>query len=239
MDAETYKLKADALFKVWKNEEPSGEINHRDGVFIRDGVADPDMWFSQPVRPLYLLKEAYGGNADWDLISFILGDPENCSFGKSKSTWTKISDWTEGLLNTTEEHIHPFLAAEENELPNNHMLHHIAVVNIKKSGGEKSSNIDEINRYAEYDKDMLKQEILLCDPTIIVCGYTISFLNIIMGTKVKDYAHPNQNATYWMKINDHDVLVMDYYHPANRYPEALNYYGLVCEYQQALIHKPE
>jgi len=32
------------------------------------------------------------------------------------------------------------------------------------------------------------------------------------------------------------VLVVDYYHPAARYPEILSYYGLVNIHQQALIN---
>ena len=33
-----------------------------------------------------------------------------------------------------------------------------------------------------------------------------------------------------------NVLVLDYFHPAVRYPELLTYYGLVNIYQQALLH---
>ena len=55
-----------------------------------------------------------------------------------------------------------------------------------------------------------------------------------MGTEIKDYDHPNENWFYKTRLNDHDVIVLDYYHPANQYPDLLNYYGLLGIYQQAL-----
>lgn len=42
------------------NEAYAIEIDHSAGSFIRDGVVCPDEWFAAGVRPLYLLKEAYG-----------------------------------------------------------------------------------------------------------------------------------------------------------------------------------
>ena len=38
-------------------------------------------------------------------------------------------------------------------------------------------------------------------------------------------------------IGKRERLFIDYYHPANRYPALLNYYGIVNIYQQALISR--
>ena len=35
--------------------------NDKANVFISDGIADPDKWFEQEIRPLFILKQAYGG----------------------------------------------------------------------------------------------------------------------------------------------------------------------------------
>ena len=40
-----------------------------------------------------------------------------------------------------------------------------------------------------------------------------------------------------MEINNHSVIVIDYYHPANQFPDLLNYYGLMNIYQLALRRK--
>ena len=66
--ADKYINDIELLFQEWKNKAPSDDINHSQNVFIRDGIVCPEQWFSQKVRPLYLLKEAYHGTSDWDLI---------------------------------------------------------------------------------------------------------------------------------------------------------------------------
>ena len=65
---EKYISDIELLFQEWKNKAPSDDINHSKNVFIRDGIVCPEQWFSQKVRPLFLLKEAYHGTGDWDLI---------------------------------------------------------------------------------------------------------------------------------------------------------------------------
>ena len=59
------------------------------------------------------------------------------------------------------------------------LLSRIAVVNIKKSSGAKSSDMKDIMSYAEWDKDFLKEQIELIKPTVIVCGGTYEMLRHI------------------------------------------------------------
>ena len=234
-----YHKRIDALFDDWKTRTGTVEyqekrkkhtlhIDHQNEVFIRDGVVCPEQWFSQKVRPLFLLKEAYGGNADWDLIADHLLPTHPIS-----KMWNRISLWTRGLLTTTKDNVAPFV--EDDPVAENYgnaYLKQLAVINIKKSGGDKSSDMNIIRAYANFDKDRLKEQLELCDPTVIICGYTASTLDIILEQPVrKDY---NQNLAYHISINGHDVLVLDYWHPANQYPDIMNYYGLMSIYQQAL-----
>ena len=80
-------------------------MDHQHGIFIRDGVVCPERWFSQTVRPLFLLKEAYHGDGDWDLIADHL-----LTEGKigRHTTWKRISQWTRGLMLTTEDCLYPY-----------------------------------------------------------------------------------------------------------------------------------
>ena len=52
------------LFHEWK-----AAVDTKGTPFITDGVMDPEKWFAQAERPLFLMKEAYGGEEDWDLFS--------------------------------------------------------------------------------------------------------------------------------------------------------------------------
>lgn len=234
-----YNKRVNALFEMWKKQTGTVayqekrqtqtlHIDHQNSVFIRDGVVCPERWFSQEVRPLFLLKEAYGGDADWDLIADHLLPAHPIS-----KMWNRISLWTRGMLTTTKENIAPFV--EDDPVANsygNDYIKQIAVVNVKKSGGDKSSDMNIIRAYADFDKDRLKEQLELCDPTVIVCGYTASALDIILGEQVRK-TH-NQNLAYHISLNGHDVLVLDYWHPANQYPDIMNYYGLISIYQKAL-----
>ena len=106
-------------------------------------------------------------------------------------------------------------------------------IDVKKSGGEKASDMDEIRAYAAFDKNNLRKQLELCNPTIIICGYTGSALEIIIE---KEFRNPRNNHLFYpITLNGHDVLVLDYWHPANQYPDIMNYYGLMGIYQQALL----
>ena len=235
--AEAYRREVEMLFRTWKEKNPLDGMDHQHGIFIRDGVVCPERWFSQTVRPLFLLKEAYHGDGDWDLIADHL-----LTEGKigRHTIWKRISQWTRGLMLTTEDCLYPYADEAADHVFGNPYLRQAAVVNVKKSGGEKVSDYKEIQRYAEYDRRELRREIELIDPTVIVCGYTISALNIIMETPVKEYANAeqqNSNLFYTVQINGHAAIVLDYWRPSNQFPDLLNYYGLMGSYQQALLHR--
>lgn len=230
--SEQYQQDIGNHFKACKSKPPCDGIDHPASVFISDGIVCPGQWFSQKVRPLFLLKEAYHGSGDWDLIAQHLMTRDRMK----KSIWRRVSEWTYGLTGTTKDAILPFPDDEALQYFGNPWLCQAAVVNVKKSGGTSHSDMTLINHYASCDRKELLRELELIDPTVIVCGYTISSLNIIMGETIKDYQHPNPNLYYQTTLNGHGVIVLDYYHPSNRYPAVMNYYGLVGAYQQALIH---
>lgn len=238
MNATLYKQKAQKQFDEWKQISGvahhttrkgtlSFEVDHKNNVFIKDGVVCPESWFQQDIRPLFLLKEAYGGTQDWDLIHDYLRKPAPIS-----NLWKQVSMWTSGLLSTNTDYCATYLSNEPISQFDNEYLRKIAVVNVKKSHGDKNSNMNEICAYADFDKDYLREQLKLCDPTVIVCGYTGSALDIIFDKKIRKSR--NDNLFYHMTLNGHDVIVLDYWHPSNHYPDLMNYYGLMSIYQLAL-----
>lgn len=220
-----YKKESAKLFERWKNTEL-----HKENVFIKDGIVCPETWFNSDKRPLYLLKEAYGGNDDWNLIDDYLTKNDNIN----SVTWRRVSLWSKGILKTSKDHLEVF-NPEDEELHkfNNKYLRNIAVINVKKSGGQKSSSYDEIIEYAKKDKECLLKQLNICDPNIIICGYTISALKEILGYDIK--AVNNNHLYYFSELNGHSLIILDYWHPANQFPDIMNYYGLMHVYQQALI----
>ncbi len=47
---------------LWQSKYPNK-------VFVKDGIVNPDKWVTQEIKPMFLLKEAYGGKESWDLIN--------------------------------------------------------------------------------------------------------------------------------------------------------------------------
>ena len=220
--AQKYTDEINQLFLKWKKA-----VDTKGTPFITDGVMDPEKWFDQRERPLFLLKEAYGGTEDWDLAA----DHVLCtSSGKSlPSMWTRISRWTYGML--TSEYKLPGRYQPDAKVfkeRGNKFVRSIAAINIKKYCGKEASDYEEIMEYAIKDAEYLREQIRLCDPTVIVCGYTAGAL-----AKLFDFGkteHGNTEYYYHFELNGHEVLVIDYYHPANHFPEIMNYFTLTSIY---------
>ena len=183
---------------------------------------------------MFLLKEAYGGDKDWDLIDYLQSDI------RMSKMWNRVAHWTYGLMKTDANHIEPYFDYSGTTFAENNELSQIAAINVKKSAGMNGSDWDEINAYADFDHERLMKQITQCDPTIIVCGYTATPLEIITKDTHANFREKrNENLYYHIEINGHDVLVLDYWHPANQYPDIMNYYTLMGIYRQALLNRGE
>ena len=104
-----------------------------------------------------------------------------------------------------------------------------AVVNIKKSDGKTSSSHDDLDKYVREDGDMLKEQITLIKPGIILCGYTFDQFCEIWPGKVT----PRGNTELVFQAGPH--VVINWWHPANQYPNDLCYYALCAVVQEANI----
>ena len=100
-----------------------------------------------------------------------------------------------------------------------------AVVNIKKSGGRSSSNDDDLRKYVREDGDLLKQQVKCLSPHVMVCCNTWPL--------VKDvWPHAKQISEQVHTIDG--MLMLDFWHPANRYPDVMNYYTVAILLHRAL-----
>lgn len=227
----------DELFILWKSKPIHRtsyidkkqaidlEINHQK-VFIADGVVNPEEWEKAPKRVAFILKEAYGETFDWDLKWKL---KHNTLWG---TIWPSVAEWTYGIHNTTKEHIAVYDPALVSKEANNIWTNQIAVINLKKSSGKSKSSYAEISAYAKADKQEIRRQLEIVDPDIIVCGYTFASLNEVYDGKL--IKQQKNWFCFTEEIGGKKRLVIDYYHPANRYPRLLNYYGLVNIYQEAL-----
>lgn len=97
-----------------------------------------------------------------------------------------------------------------------------AVVNVKKSNGLAESEGEDLWKYVHADKDLLKKEIELINPDIILCGYTFGMLSEVLGDELEMDGTADTMYAFWK-----NKLIIDYYHPACHYPNRVNYYALM------------
>lgn len=218
---ETYEKDILDLFKAWKNKE-----NHKNKTFIEDGVINPERYFSGEERVLFLLKEAYGNGKSFSLVEDYLKKQDI----KISNIWKRVSLWVKVLQHYIQKHeILTFTKNNEITHNGNVYLEKIAVVNVKKSDGKSTSDDENLRQYVVRDKFELFSQLQICDPTIIVCGNTGNYLKSIVGEYGCELVQKNtierEHFIYNFELNGHNVVVINFWHPSNQFPDILNYYG--------------
>lgn len=241
------KLRLVELFQRWKTKAPSQglsyhdehsetplTIDHKTNGFILDGVVCPETWISEKRKILFILKEAYCDKAtEFDLVA------ELNKHGPWGSVWNRCAEWVYGIMEVSKDcPMPPYRSVNQNE--SNVYLRRVAVLNLKKSDGNSSSNMSEVEQYARFDAEEIKEEIKIIDPDIVICGSVFYLLRgeVFGESLMGDGAFAgqwNNNWYYWTKsLTGRPTLIIDFYHPANRYPAVLNYYALMGIYYQAI-----
>ena len=199
--------------------------------FIADGIVNEDIWFNQNEsdRICFFLKEAYlseeekKANYDWNLVK------DSLDKGIVKKMWHTVAEWTYGIHNTTATHIPQYYKlSKETEIKE---IKKIAVVNPKKSDGNPNTKWDELEDIVKNDGtfDLIKREIEIINPKVLICGNNVSLLyNYVFKDIDIDYIRSKHY--YWRN----EMLIIDHYHPANQFPNYMNYYTLCVLYQQAI-----
>jgi len=204
------------LMSEWKEKE-----HHRNKIFISDGIIDPKRWESAPSKVLLLLKEAYGepdGHNDWDLCEVI----RDQWWGPKYKVWWTAASWVYAAQHVTS--LPPFPDDEPTWEKATAAFLGSAFINVKKSGGSSRSDVDDISSYAQQDGDLIKRQLELINPQIIICGNTWSAVK---------HLYPDAKQIYDLVWATGSRLVVDFWHPANQFPYQLNYYALACLLQNA------
>ena len=230
-----YLQETPKMFVKWKetgNIYAEGE-NDRADVFISDGIAVPELWFQQDVRPLFILKEAYDASEDhkdWDEVEwFITGGHKH---GKIlNKTWRTIANWSGYIFTHTDWHWDECAYRSEQHKGSpydlylskntweNPFLKHIAVMNIKKYGGHASSNDADLRKHAEAHYELIYRQIELIKPTVIICGHTAWLLDIVWKKMFGQPFRLERNSTWVYDVPNLicPVKLLDYWHPSSSY----------------------
>jgi hypothetical protein len=149
---------------------------------IRDGIIDYSRWQKAKKRILFIVKEGYTpdpeGKPDglstkgWDLCKDLRESP-----GFYGNTWREAAYWSHGIMHS-KDGIFPQLS----KLNTDEVLdtfRSTAVMNVKKTPGGKTSNWDELAEYVLKHRDLLKKQIDLIAPEVIICGGTWGLIKVM------------------------------------------------------------
>ena len=207
------------IMKKWQTCPP-----HATETFISDGPIDPNRWIKIERRVLFLAKEAYGETGPgttWDLPKLVR---EEWKEPKGKFWWS-LGYWAYGIQRLTEGPIpsSPMVNKRWDEVTEAMLAS--AVVNIKKSCGRSASSDDDLLQYVVTDGALLKKQVAYLSPHVVICCKTWHLVKDLWP-----HAKPISEQVHTID----DMLVLDFWHPANHYPNVMNYYTALVLIHRAL-----
>ncbi len=202
----------DILFEKWEKRHLEKGYER----FICDGIVDEKWWMQEQSVPkiCFFLKEARTERKEGYNLVKDLNEYEPWKL------WQKVAVWTQAIqLAFVGE-----CSYDDNEIrmKAHEAVRQTAVVNVKKSNGLPGSTEDDLWHYVRADKDLLKKELEIINPDIIVCGYTFGMLCEVLEGEIEIEGTIDTMYAFWQ-----DKLIIDYYHPACHYPNRVNYYALM------------
>lgn len=201
------KLQADeaALMAVWRTR---WQEQHAEYLFFNeDGIVDYERWAELPdgKHILVLLKETNG----------LQGSLVEClRHGGNGKTWNNVVRWAKMALEGVYLDDVPQSVFQD-------IIRNIAVMNLKKYAGGPRAHAKEIERVAHQDADLLRRQIELYEPDILLTGgwgLTSNVLHDVICKDVTPWTRPNEQTNLWYYETNaiakhHKTLVVSMPHP--------------------------
>lgn len=205
-------------------EEWKSLSSAEDRGFVKDGIINEELYWNARKRILFLNKEPYwvkDPTEHWDLREWIREDDWRSR--STRGTWPCLERAAFGIMEAKDGRAPSFPSTRTDCLNYFQMT---AVANIKKTNGEKASNDADLVEHLKDRIHLLKIQIELVNPEIIICGNTFCVIRKLLPessvTKLSEMVYDVDGRCY-----------VDFWHPANRYPNKMNYYTLMSVLQLA------
>ena len=196
------------LFEVWRKEKI-----HENQLFIEDGIIDKELWDQADIKILFLLKEAYdskSSSGSWNLSELI--KKRRKATGR---TFKPLGQWAYGIFYLKKYNKIGSFPESQKEIDQSILS--TSLINIKKSGGTKSSSYGNLKTYVENDWPFIKKQIGLISPDIVICGKTWPLIK----SKLNGISNVSD-----MIFESEGIIYVDASHPANRASSKMKYYSL-------------
>lgn len=215
MTNKEYRVKTDKLFEEWKSKE--GRVG-----FSNDGIVDYDKYVHSRYKILFLLKETNNKERkSIDLTKFL-------KEGANRThTWDNIARWIKVMLQDSE----PIWDNYKNiKVEKKDLISRVAVMNIKKTSGGHTANNKEIIQIAEEDSKLIKSQIELINPDIIIsCGSSVSnFINNNIADRIGGFY--TRNGISCTKVLN--KVNLNYLHPNCRVWDNILLFGFISAFSE-------
>ncbi len=182
-------------------------------AFISDGIVEEASYADPHI--LFVLRDMNCRNQR-DLCADLRHD------GSGWKTWSNIGRWTTALLDG--DGTYPMDMSTSKRVA---QLKRIAVMNVKKEGGGHRAVSSELETSVHDQASLIRQEISMCTPKLIVCcGLSSgSFKGNAVLLKEYVFDHSSEWMTfdsvlegrswwyYYAELNGHQVPVVSFCHP--------------------------
>ena len=218
---QSIKTQEAQLFLKWRNDPL-----YKGKPFITDGVFNEDCFSQQKTKVVFVLKEsvAEDGVEEFDLCGAVKD-------GGISTTWTNIARWTRVILDDGEsDHVSWNKLSRITAKDRADAMKKIAAINLKKTYGGPSSDMDEIANYAQ---PKIWQQMQIYQPDLIVaCGKNVAYiLRTVSGLERVDWPHTERGIYYWDAGKTQHCSkftpVIDFHHPQSRIRAPFMAYSLM------------
>jgi hypothetical protein len=219
------KHKHDDLMNRWRVRF-SEQLGHNEGLFNVDGIVDMEHWNKAPVKVMILNRET--NNIEPSVYKngiYSIPDAIQRS-SRGKTGWTRgntlrvSGQWAYGILNHqggsypqhTEAKRNAFVAPLS-----------IAYVNLRKTNGGSVANLKILERDTAHYADLLKEQIELINPDVVICGRTLGY--------IKKYIFGNELEFLDERLYKlGTTLFIAHFHPSARKKHAEMYQRIMDDY---------
>lgn len=208
-----------------KEKEIFDKLRKIDPSIVEDGIVSEEEYIDSNYKIVYIMKEVNGGSG-WNLKDFLYK-------GGRSSTWDNVARWTEGLLNLNQEYDWAYLE-KNNEKRRKYYLKKIGVINLKKTPGQNTSDYKEISRTASENRNLIKKQVDMYDPDIIICcGTADDFATNYLESKLVNWKMTKRGIQY---IKCDNKIIVSFAHPEARIRDAYLYYALIDGARKILVN---
>lgn len=199
--------KEEQLFEEWKR--------HR-SPFVPDGAVSENDYQTSIPKIAFILKEV-NSYKPYDLRKFLR---------KSDywQTWNNVTRWVHGIRRLPIIDERSFCRRITKDF-RRETLKSIVAMNLKKSPGGSSTDLQALKAVAKEDAPYIKRQYAIYDPDITICGgdNTAEIFKEVVGHKMEWQKTKSIGAQgdeiWWYKRNDEKEkpkVVVSYWHPAQR-----------------------